>query len=121
MNDRTATVAQLKALMARFTRERGWGKYHRPKDLAISVAIEAGELMELFQWKKPGEVTAMLRRPSERRRVADEMADVLAYLLRLSDEAGIDLASSLEAKDRQNRRKYPVHRFKGRYRRPRSR
>jgi len=121
VNDRTTTVRQLKGMMARFIREREWGKYHRPKNLAMSIAIEAGELMEHFQWKTPEECDALVRHPRTRRMIADEMADVLAFLLSLSSVTGIDLASSLKAKDAGNRRKYPVARFRGAYRRPRRR
>jgi len=119
MNDRTATVRRLKAMVARFIHERDWEKYHQPKDLAMSIAIEAGELMEHFQWKTREECAALVRNPRTRRMIADEMSDVLAFLLSLSNVTGIDLAGSLKAKDAGNRRKYPVARYRGTYRRPR--
>ena len=110
---------RMKQLVAGFIRERDWEKYHRPKDLAMSVAIEAGELMEHFQWKTYAECDEVMRNPRSRREVADEMADVLAFLLSLAWTTGIDLSSSLERKVARNRRKYPVRKYKGLYRRPR--
>jgi len=106
-------------MVARFIHERDWEKYHQPKDLAMSIAIEAGELMEHFQWKTREECAALVRNPRTRRMIADEMSDVLAFLLSLSNVTGIDLAGSLKAKDAGNRRKYPVARYRGTYRRPR--
>lgn len=120
MDDRRTTVHRMKKLVAAFIRERDWEKYHRPKDLAMSIAIEAGELMEHFQWKTCAECDALMKDPRSRREVADEMADVLAFLLSLAWATGIDLSSSLERKVAKNRRKYPVRRYKGRYVRPRT-
>ena len=111
----------MKKLIASFIREREWEKYHRPKDLAMSVAIEAGELMEHFQWKTYAECDELMKRPKSRRKVSDEMADVLAFLLSMAWAADIDLASSLKRKIAMNRRKYPVRKYKGHYRRPEKR
>ncbi len=118
LTDLTTTLAELKRRMAGFVRRRQWQKFHRPKNLAMSLAIEAGELMEHFQWLDHGEVDALLARPAARRRVADELADVLAFLLSLANAAGIDLADSFARKMARNERKYPASRFRGRYRRP---
>ena len=109
---------RLKRMIAGFIREREWEKYHRPKDLAMSVAIEAGELMEHFQWKTYAECDDLMRRPRSRRKVADEMADVLAFLLSMAWAAKIDLSASLKRKVAMNRKKYPVRKYRGRYRRP---
>jgi len=118
MHDDRTTVAELKVLVADFVQARDWGKYHRPKNLAMSIAIEAGELMEQFQWTDHAESEALLADPKTRRQVADEMADVLAFLLSLSNATGIDLAASLEEKMRQNEKKYPADVVRGNYKRP---
>jgi len=118
MNDEQATISDLKDLVARFIEERDWQKYHRPKDLAMSIAIEAGELMEHFQWLEHEECDARLADPALREKMADEMADVLAFLLSLSHATHIDLAASFAAKMQKNAEKYPADEVKGHYERP---
>ena len=118
MNDEQATLARLKEQVAKFIAARDWQKYHRPKNLAMSIAIEAGELLELFQWLDHRECDEGLADPEVRKKLADEMADVLAFLLSLSNVTGIDLAASFEAKMKANGEKYPVEEVKGRYQRP---
>lgn len=119
MNDRTTTVSDLKELTTRFVSERDWRKYHRPKNLAMSVGIEAAELMELFQWSDHDEVDAFLANPRNRKMVAHEMADVLAFLLSLANVTGIDLAASFSEKMKLNAKKYPAAKVRGHYKRPR--
>ena len=115
MNDQQTTLAQLKQRMAEFVAARQWTKYHRPKNLAMSLAIEAAELMEHFQWLEHGEADALLADAGQKRQVADEMADVLAYLLSLANAAGVDLAEAFEAKMAANERKYPPESVLGHY------
>jgi NTP pyrophosphatase (non-canonical NTP hydrolase) len=97
----------------RFRDEREWRQFHNPKDLAISIALEAAELLEQFQWKRPDEVEALLADAAGRQRVGEEMADVLILLISLADAAGIDLVAAAEAKLAENARKYPVDRARG--------
>jgi len=118
MNDATTTVAELKQLMARFVEQRDWGRYHKPKNLAMSIAIESGELLELFQWLDHDECADFLRRRDRRTMLADELSDLLAYAFSLANVTGIDLAAAFKAKMARNRRKYPVRKVKGRYERP---
>jgi len=118
MNDATTTVAELKRLMARFVEQRDWGRYHKPKNLAMSIAIESGELLELFQWLDHDECEDFLRRRDRRTMLADELSDLLAYAFSLANVTGIDLAAAFKAKMARNRRKYPAHKVKGRYERP---
>lgn len=119
MSDVTTTLAQLKERMARFVAERDWEKFHRPKNLAMSLAVEAAELMEHFQWLDHAESDDLLDEPATRQAVADEMADVLAFLLSLANATGLDLASHFERKMAANERKYPAEEVRGHYRRPR--
>jgi dCTP diphosphatase len=118
MNDQETTVAQLKALLARFVAEREWEPYHTPKNLAMSLAIEAAELMEHFQWIDIKNSCEVIREPARREAIADEMADCLSYILALANAADIDLAAALQAKMKKNEQKYPVDLVRGRYERP---
>ena len=97
-----------------FRDARDWRKFHNPKDLAISVALEAAELLEHFQWKTPEEVAAHLADPRRHGEVADEMADIQCLLLSLGDAAGVDLYAATLRKLRKAARKYPVRKAKGR-------
>jgi NTP pyrophosphatase (non-canonical NTP hydrolase) len=96
-----------------FRDERDWKQFHAPKDLALGCAIEAAELAELFLWKKEGEVATAMGEPGFRERLSDEMADVLLFLLYLSDASGIDLPEAARAKLQKNAAKYPADRFRG--------
>ncbi|MGD9870384.1 MAG: nucleotide pyrophosphohydrolase [Thauera sp.] len=103
---------ELREAMRRFTSARDWGQFHTPKNLAMALAGEAGELIEHFQWLTP-EQSARL--PDDTRaEVALEMADVLLYLVRLADVLDIDLADAARRKIRMNDTRYPVERARGR-------
>jgi dCTP diphosphatase len=121
MNDRRTTLDELRRRMDRFVRARLWTKYHQPKNLAMSLAIEAAELMEHFQWLSPREAKALLSRPAARKEIADEAADVLAFLLSFANAAGIDLSAAFESKMAANEHKYPARLCRGTYRKPRPR
>ncbi|HNW37182.1 MAG TPA: nucleotide pyrophosphohydrolase [Candidatus Ozemobacteraceae bacterium] len=116
-SDQDTTVESLKDLVRGFISEREWAPYHTPKNVAASVAIEAAELLEHFQWEHP---TPAELSKTKRGEIADEMADVLAYLLSLANVLNIDLAASLQQKMGKNRRKYPADRFRGRWEKVRS-
>ena len=112
-SDAQTSVAQLKDFVQKFVDERDWRQFHTPKNLSMSLAIEAAELMEHFQWLTPQE--SMACDEQKRFEAGEEMADVLCYLLGLANELDIDLASALENKMVKNREKYPVEKFKGRF------
>ena len=118
MTDADATIQQLKDRVAAFVAAREWEKFHRPKSLSMSLAIEAAELMEHFQWLDDNQADALLAKPDARQAIADEMADILAYLLSLASAASIDLAESFLAKMDRNETKYPADEVRGRYDRP---
>ncbi len=88
MSDIETTVAQLKDLVGKFRDERDWKQFHTPKDLAVSISIEAGELLELFQWRNGDEVEADLQDPGKLRRLREEVADIVVYCLNMSDAVG---------------------------------
>jgi dCTP diphosphatase len=96
----------------KFRDERDWLQFHNPKNLAVSISIEAAELLELFQWKSAEE--SARHAEENREKVSDEMADVAIYLLELADVLGIDLAQAIDAKLVKNAAKYPVEKSKGR-------
>jgi len=102
----------VKAVVA-FRDARDWRQFHNPKDLAISICLEAAELLELFQWKRPEEIRAFLAEDENLHRVGQEMADVLILLISMADVLGIDLVEAARAKLDENARKYPVERARG--------
>jgi NTP pyrophosphatase (non-canonical NTP hydrolase) len=99
--------------VVRFRDERDWARFHNPKDLALSIAIEAAELMELFQWRDEGEIREKLASEAGRQRVGEEMADVLILLLSAADAMGIDLYRATLEKIETNAAKYPVEKARG--------
>lgn len=107
-------MSQLHDLTARivaFRDERDWRQFHNAKDLALSLSLEAAEVLELYQWKTGPAIDAVA---SERRQdLADELADVLYYTLLMAHDQGIDLATALQDKLRRNAEKYPVDKAKG--------
>ncbi len=111
--DEAATLAELRALVVAFRDARDWRQFHRPKDLVLALGIEAAELGELMLWRGDDEVAERMLEPEFRHRLGEEMADVLAYLLLLSDATRIDLAEALSAKMAVNARHYPAQWAKG--------
>jgi len=96
-----------------FRDERDWRQFHSPKDLAISISLEAAELLEHFQWKSPAEVAALVADPQGQRQVSWEMADILILLISLADVLGTDLVKAAQEKLQENERRYPVERARG--------
>ncbi|NJE26209.1 nucleotide pyrophosphohydrolase [Thermococcus sp. MV5] len=92
----------------RFRDERLWRKYHTPKNLAISLAIELGELLEHFQWETNDEIFEKIKNKEVQEKIEEEMADIIIYLVILAHELGIDLDKAVEEKLRKNNEKYPV-------------
>lgn len=117
--DVSGTVHDIKGLMRQFVAERDWEKYHTPRNLAASVSIEAGELLEMFQWVTPEEANhKCMHDPAFRNAVGEEIADVLMYLVSLANAMNLDLTSTVHRKMEKNKKKYPVEQFKGRYEKP---
>jgi NTP pyrophosphatase (non-canonical NTP hydrolase) len=114
MNDAPlADLRTLQAALAQFARDREWERFHSPKNLAMALAGEAGELLEVFQWLTEDESRAVARDPATARAVRDEIADVLLYLARLADVLGIDLDEAVRDKLRRNAERYPVDLSRG--------
>lgn len=95
--------------LLKFRDERDWRQFHTPKDLAISLSLEAAELLEVFQWS--GSATEL---PEKLDKIREELADVLSYCLLMADACGLDPDEILSAKIDRNAEKYPVEKAKGR-------
>lgn len=96
-----------------FSSERDWDQFHTPKNIAASISVEASELLEIFQWSRGQNGWDELHDPKIKKRVEEELADILLYLLRFADLANIDLQKAAESKLILNEKKYPVETFKG--------
>lgn len=107
------TLAGLMESVRRFRDEREWRRFHNPKDLAVSITLEAAELLEHFQWKSAEDSEKCFDEPKIREAVAREMADVLILLLSLADVTGIDLHQATVDKIELNAAKYPVDLSRG--------
>ena len=107
----TDTLSHLRERLAAFAAERDWDQFHNPKNLAMALVSEAGELVEHFQWLTFEEARALPEQTLDE--VALEAADVLLYLVRLCDKLGIDLAAAADRKLAINAQKYPVDKARG--------
>lgn len=114
-SDTDTTVAELRDIVRRFVLERDWGQFHSPKNLSMSLAIEAAELMEHFQWIDVAESKAAADDPQKLSAIKEELADVVCYALALANELDIDLATAVQDKMGKNAIKYPADKFRGRY------
>ena len=107
----TDSFEDLRLSLRTFAEERDWDQFHSPKNLACALSVEAAELLEHFIWLSEAEVQRLT--PSKKKEIAEEVGDVLLYLIRLSDKLGIDPTKAAVAKLKVNARKYPVSRVKG--------
>jgi NTP pyrophosphatase (non-canonical NTP hydrolase) len=96
-----------------FRDARDWRPFHGLKNLMLSLSIEAAEILELSQWKNDDEIDAAVSDPEFRKRLGEECADVLLYLLLICERAGIDLETAARAKMELNAAKYPVEKARG--------
>jgi dCTP diphosphatase len=109
-NDRSATIQQLREMVARFVAEREWERFHSPKNLSMALAIEAAELMEHFQWLSVEQSRTLSDDPERLRAAGEELADVVCYALALANALDLDLTTALTDKMRKNILKYPASR-----------
>lgn len=104
-------IEKIKSALNAFAEDRDWDQFHTPKNLAMALTAEVGELIEHFQWDTPAQICKY--DAAKKSMIADEMADVLSYLVRLSDKLEIDLVESFWNKIEKNKEKYPVDKAKG--------
>ncbi len=104
-------IKRLTKEIIKFRDRREWKKFHNPKDVALSLVLEAGEVMEHFQWKSEDEMRKYVK--THKQEISEELADVLYWILLLSHDLNIDIEKSLDRKIRINNEKYPVSKSKG--------
>lgn len=98
-------IKEITEELLKFRNERDWEQFHNPKDLALAINIEAGELLELFLWKEPEN--------ADKVKVKKELADIFAYAFLLSNKYGFDVKDIVYDKIKENGEKYPVNKAKG--------
>jgi NTP pyrophosphatase (non-canonical NTP hydrolase) len=106
-------IKQLTEKIRKFRDARDWKQFHNHKDVALSLVLEATEVLEHFQWKSPQEVEQHGKECKDG--LADELADVAVYLFELADNLDINLPQAIDQKMKKNALKYPVHKAKGRH------
>ncbi len=106
--DDTTTIGALRRLVQDFQHARGWTEQQSPKNVAMSIAIEAAELMEHFQWLELEESDDYARDAATRSEVAAELADVLIYCLCFANRTGIDLSQAVRSKMARNAERWPI-------------
>lgn len=107
------TIPELQRTLRNFAHERDWEQFHNPKNLAMALSGEIGELADLFQWLTPEQSAAIMTEPRRAEQVRHELADIFGYVLRLADVLDIDLGDVLQEKIQVNALKYPVAQAKG--------
>jgi NTP pyrophosphatase (non-canonical NTP hydrolase) len=116
MLDQKVTVSELKERVDRFISKREWNKYHKPKDLSISIVLESSELLEHFQWLTDDEIETMLKDSQKLEQIESELADIVIYCLSLSNALRSDLSDIVLRKLREDEAKYPIEKSRGFYR-----
>jgi NTP pyrophosphatase (non-canonical NTP hydrolase) len=106
--DTLTTVGELRTAVAGFVATRNWQPFHTPKNLAMSIAIEAAELMEHFQWLTAEQAQQLAADREQHAMIADELADVLIYCLSFANSANIDVSQAIRAKLERNETRFPV-------------
>lgn len=106
-----ADFSDLQKRVVDFRDARNWKQFHNPKDMAISMSLEAAEFLEHFQWKNPDEIRKHIKK--NHTDVSDELVDVLYWVILISNDLGVDLTKAFNRKMDQNEEKYPVSKVKG--------
>tara|TARA_Y100001980_G_C14185558_1_gene54928 strand:- start:115 stop:459 length:345 start_codon:yes stop_codon:yes gene_type:complete len=105
-------IKKLQKRLKQFASERDWEQFHNPKNLAIALSVEVAELMEIFQWSNSGGLNE-IKDPKTKIEIEEEMADILNYIMRLSDVMEINLEKVAYEKIIKNEIKYPIDKCKG--------
>ncbi len=106
--DTLTTVDSLRKEVREFMQERNWERYHSPKNLSMSIAIEAAEIMEHFQWYTSEESRKLVEDEQAWAQVTDEVADVLIYCLTLANQLNMDISTAVTSKLERSRSRYPI-------------
>ena len=110
--DNTTTIDEIKQWIKDFDNKRDWGQYHHPKELAISISLEAAELLENFQWKEKT-IESIKSNNKLLQSLQNELADIIIYSLNFADQLDIDVSEAVKSKLEENNKKYPVELVKG--------
>jgi dCTP diphosphatase len=113
-NENSLDLNAIASALRDFAAERDWDQFHSPKNLASALVVEAGELLEHFQWLTEKQSFEAARDPQLLARITEEVADVLIYAIRLSDIVGLSLSNAIDDKIAANSLKYPVAKSRGR-------
>jgi NTP pyrophosphatase (non-canonical NTP hydrolase) len=108
-----ADIQSLTKKLIDFRKKRDWEQFHNPKDLALSLVLEATEVLEHFQWKSEKEIPTYIK--THKKEIGEELADVFNWVLILSHDIGLDILKASDTKIRANSKKYPVEKAKGRH------
>jgi len=108
-----SNISEITKRIIAFRDARDWKQFHNPKDLALSLVLEASEVMEHFQWKNPKEIEEYLK--TNKTDIGEELADTLYWILLMGNDLGIDVMKALENKIEKNEAKYPVEKAKGKH------
>lgn len=109
----SSEIKKLQKMLLKFRKERNWRKFHTPRNLAISLAIEVSEVLEHFQWKTEEEIEEYIKDREKQQELGEEIADVAIYLLLLANETNIDIKKAVENKIKKNDEKYPENKVRG--------
>jgi len=115
MSDKQTTLNEIKELIDSFADERDWQQFHSPKNLSMSISIEAAELMEIFQWLSLEEAKKVMKSGKKRDDAIDEIADVIIYAFAFCIRNNIDISDAIRQKMKKNIQKYPKEKFRGRF------
>lgn len=113
--DERTTLGTLKREVEQFVVEREWQQFHSPKNLAMALGVEAGELMDLFRWHSESQSIEAMKNGKTRKAATEELADVVICALSFANRTGIDIAQAVKSKVLKNSKKYPLHTYKGRF------
>ncbi len=104
---------QIRRRLASFAQARNWDQFHSPKNLSMALAAEAAELLEIFQWLTDEQSKEIIHNEKEMMQIRQEIADVMIYLVRLSDKLGVDIEKAVTEKIELNEKKYPIELSQG--------
>jgi NTP pyrophosphatase (non-canonical NTP hydrolase) len=113
LSNKPNDIKKLTDIIVDFNVKRDWKQFHNPKDLALSLTLEAAEVLELFQWKSPEEIDKFIK--TNKKEVSKELADTFYWVLLMAYYLKIDIAKELKEKMKENIKKYPVKKSKGKH------
>ena len=113
MGDKKSTLDQVKKKIREFVRERDWEQFHSPKNISMSIAVEAAELMEHFQWLTEEQSRDLLKDKNKREEIEDELADIAIFILDFCNLFNIEFEEIIKTKLKKTAGKYPAHLVKG--------